>query len=70
MAELRNNYEEFGFFLVLKIADKLKIGWLLEKCCKDILTCNFEQININKIDLFDYDRESFISIIRKHNLIQ
>lgn len=65
-ADISNHFDDYGFFLLLKVAEKLNLEWLLKKLCKEILDLNFEQLNFNKIDLFQYDRKSFISVMRKH----
>lgn len=67
---LSENFEEFGFFLVLRVSEKLQLEPLILRCYKELLVYNFEQIMINKIDFYDYDVASFISILRKHRLLQ
>lgn len=55
--DICNNFDKYGIFLALRLSQKLMIKWIERKCWKEILTYNFEYININKTDLLDYEQK-------------
>jgi hypothetical protein len=56
--DIKNNFDEYGFFLLLSIAHKFKVKWLKERCEEELILMGFEQLNYNRYDLFQVSQEA------------
>jgi hypothetical protein len=68
--DIRDNFDDYGFFLLLSIAHKFNVKWLKEKCEEELILMNFEQLNYNRYDLFQVNQETLEEILKLHEILK
>lgn len=66
-SELIKNIDDLDFFSVFNISRKFNFKKLEAKCVKELHLFKFEQLNFNRYDLLQCEKDTFLAVLSLYN---